>query len=264
MRMPKVRYVVSLTEVDERWTPLLACKHDSFSFKRGVSRAASVKGGGSVSPLPVHMEDHWSPVPGVDPGRARLMWLMRVGDAQQVAELARLGQARLAGLAGLDMVPREWLHMTTLIAGFADEISSGQVEAMAGQARRLLAGTPPITVILGRVLYHARAVMLAAQPASALEPVLHAVQEATRIVTGRDGALHHKPWTPHVTLAYANTARSAGPVIEALGRNVPAQQVAISSVSLVSQAPEQMWTWRLVADVPFGTGSPVQAQRACS
>jgi 2'-5' RNA ligase len=217
-----------------------------------------------VSPLPVQMEDHWSPVPGVDPGRARLMWLMRVGDAQQVAELARLGQARLAGLAGLDMVPREWLHMTTLIAGFADEISSGQVEAMAGQARRLLAGTPPITVILGRVLYHARAVMLAAQPASALEPVLHAVQEATRIVTGRDGALHHKPWTPHVTLAYANAARSAGPVIEALGRDVPPQQVAISSVSLVSQAPEQMWTWRLVADVPFGTGSPVQAQRACS
>ena len=195
------------------------------------------------------------------------MWLMRVGDTQQVAELARFGQARLAGLAGLDMVPREWLHMTTLIAGFADEISSGQVEAMAGQveamagqARRLLADTAPITVILGRVLYHARAVMLAAQPPSALEPVLHAVQEATRIVTGRDGELHHEPWTPHVTLAYANTARSAGPVIEALGRDVPPQQVAISSVSLVSQAPEQMWTWRLVADVPFGTGSPVQAQ----
>jgi hypothetical protein len=44
-----------------------------------------------VSPLPVQMEDHWSPVPGVDPGRARLMWFMRVGDTQQVAELARLG-----------------------------------------------------------------------------------------------------------------------------------------------------------------------------
>ena len=93
---------------------------------------------------------------------------------------------------------------------------------MAGQARRLLADTAPITVILGRVLYHARAVMLAAQPPSALEPVLHAVQEATRIVTGRDGELHHEPWTPHVTLAYANTARSAGPVIEALGQGCTA------------------------------------------
>ena len=181
------------------------------------------------------------------------MWLMLVGDNPQVAELARLGQARLVGLAGLDLVPRDWLHMTTLIAGFADEISSGQAEAMAAETRRLLAGTAPITVTLGRVLYHARAVMLAAMPPSALKPVLHAVQEATRITTGRDGELHYEPWTPHVTLAYANTARPAGPVIEALGREVPPQQVAISSVSLVSQTPQQMWTWRLVSQVPFGT-----------
>jgi 2'-5' RNA ligase len=208
-----------------------------------------------VSPLPAQMEDHWSPVPGVDPQRARLLWLMRVGDNPQVAELARLGQAKLAGLAGLDLVPREWLHMTTLIVAFADEISSGQAEGMANQASRLLAGTPPITVTLGRVLYHARAVMLAAQPPSALEPVLRAVQEATRIATGREGELHYEPWTPHVTLAYANTARPAGPVIEALGRDIAPQRVAISSVSLVSQTPEQMWTWRLVAQVPFGTGT---------
>lgn len=204
-----------------------------------------------MSPLPEQMEDHWSLVPGVDPGRARLMWLMQVGDNPAVAELARLGQARLAGVAGLDLVPREWLHMTTLIAGFADEIS--QTQAMAGQACRLLAGTPPITVSLGRVLYHARAVMLAAQPPSALEPVLHAVQEATRIATGREGELHYEPWTPHITLAYANTARPAAPVIEALGQNVPPQQVAITSVSLVSQAPEERWIWRLIAQVPFGT-----------
>jgi 2'-5' RNA ligase len=211
-----------------------------------------------VSPLPVEMEDNWSLVPGADPGRARLMWLMCVGNNPQVAHLARLGQVRLAGLACLDLVPREWLHITTLIAGFADEISSSQTEAMASQARRLLAGTSPITVTMGRALYHPRAVMLAAQPPSALEPVVHAVQEATRNAAGCEGELHYEPWTPHVTLAYSNTACPAGPVIEALGRGVPPQQVAISSVSLVSQAPEQRWTWRLVADVPFGTGSPVR------
>jgi 2'-5' RNA ligase len=211
-----------------------------------------------VSPLPVEMEDNWSPVPGVDPGRARLMWLMCVGDNPQVVELAQLGQARLAGLAGLDLVPLEWLHITTLVAGFADEISSSQTQAMASQARRLLAGTPPITVTMGRALYHPRAVMLAAQPPSALEPVVHAVQGATRNAAGREGELHYEPWTPHVTLAYANAAQPAGPLIEGLGRGVPPQQVAVSSVSLVSQAPEEMWRWRLVAEVPFGTGSPTK------
>jgi 2'-5' RNA ligase len=215
-----------------------------------------------VSPFPVQMEDHWSPQPGVDPGRARLMWFMLLGGHPQVAELARLGQARLTGIAGLDLVPQEWLHMTTLIAGFTDEITPDQVEAMAGQARRLLASTPPVPVTLGRVLYNPRAVMLAARPPQALEPVLQAVQEATRIATGREGELHYEPWTPHVTLAYGNAARPAGPVIEALGRELPCQQVAISSISLISQAPEQLWTWHLVTEVPFGTDLSVNPENA--
>jgi 2'-5' RNA ligase len=207
-----------------------------------------------VSPLPVQMEDHWVPEPGVDTSRPRLMWFMIFGDDPQVAGLARLGQARLARLEGLDLVPREWLHMTTLIAGFADEIMADQVEAMAADALRMLAGVPPVTVTLGRILYHPHAVMLAAQPPEVLEPVLRAVQHATRSATGRDGKVHYEPWTPHVTLAYGNSARPAAPVIEALGRELPRRRVTISSICLVSQAPEQLWTWRLVTEVPFGTG----------
>jgi 2'-5' RNA ligase len=207
-----------------------------------------------VSPLPVQMEDHWVPEPGVDISRPRLMWFMIFGDDPQVAGLVRLGQARLAGLEGLDLVPREWLHMTTLIAGFADEIMADQVEAMAADARRMLAGIPPVTVTLGRILYHPRAVMLAAQPPDVLEPVLRAVQHATRIATGRNGKVHYEPWTPHVTLAYGNSARPAAPVIEALGRELPQRHITISSICLISQAPEQLWTWRLVTEVPFGTG----------
>src|SRR5260370_3900576 len=44
--------------------------------------------------------------------------------------------------------------MTTLIAGFADRISPRQVAVMSERARQLLAGTPPVTVTLGRILYH--------------------------------------------------------------------------------------------------------------
>ena len=206
-----------------------------------------------MSPLPVRLEDHWLPQPDVDPGRPRLMWFMRVGDCPQVAELARLGQRRLAGLDGLDLVPRQWLHMTTLIAGFADEITPDQVGAMAGEACRLLARTPPVAITLGKVLYHPRAVMLGVGPPGALDPVLRAAQQATHVATGRGGALYGEPWTPHITLAYSNMAGPAGPVIDAVGRELPSRRAAVTAISLVSQAPEQLWTWDLVAEVPFST-----------
>jgi 2'-5' RNA ligase len=198
------------------------------------------------------MEDHWAAERGADPSCKRLIWFMLFSDQPQVAELARLGQERLAGLAGLDLVPPQWLHLTTLIAGNADEITPGQAQAMAAHAGGLLARMPPVQVTLGRVLYHPRAVMLDAGPAAALEPVLRAVQEATRAVTGREGSLHTAPWTPHITLAYSNTVGPAAPVIAALGRRLPERAVTISSVSLVAQAPEQAWTWDPVTQVKFG------------
>jgi 2'-5' RNA ligase len=210
-----------------------------------------------LSPFPVLMQNHWLPDPGTDPARQRLMWFMLFGDQPQVAELAGMGQARLSELPGLDLVPPEWLHLTTLIAGFVDGIAPEQVEAMAGHARRLLARQQPVPITLGRVLYHPRAVMLEARPAAALEPVLRAVQEATRAATGREGRLHTAPWTPHITLAYSNVAGPAAPVIAALGRQLPRREIAVSSVSLVAQAPEQLWTWHLVAHIRFGTELPV-------
>jgi 2'-5' RNA ligase len=199
------------------------------------------------------MEDHWSPQPGVDPARTQLMWFMLLGDNPDVAELVRTAQDRLAGLPGLDLVPPEWLHMTTLIAGFSDEITAGQVDAMADHARRLLARMPPVPVTLGRILYHPRAVMLDARPHEALDPVLRIAQDATRLATGKDGRLYHEPWIPHITVAYSNMARPAAPVIEALGRELPRRDVAISSISLISQAPEHQWTWHPVTDVQFGS-----------
>ncbi len=205
-----------------------------------------------MSPFPVQMENHWTAQPGSDPARRQLMWFFTFGDHQEVAELASAAQDRLASLSGLDLIPLEWLHMTTVMAGFADETTPEQVTAMTGQARRLLARTPPAQVTLGRVLYHPRAIMLEVRPHEALDPALQAVQEATRQATGREGRLYHDPWIPHITVAYSNTSAPAAPVIEALGRGLPEREVAITSISLISQAPEQMWTWQPVADVPLG------------
>jgi hypothetical protein len=79
---------------------------------------------------------------------------MCLGGDPVVTDLAKLGRARLAGIDGLDLVPSEWLHITSLIVGYADEIPAAQVAAMTDHARTLIAAVPPISVTVGRVLYH--------------------------------------------------------------------------------------------------------------
>lgn len=199
-----------------------------------------------MSPLPTQMTDHWAVQPGTDIGRQQLMWPITLGADQAATELARKAHQRLAGIPGLDLVPPRWLHMTTLISGPADDIAPDELTGMIKEAQRLLAAIPPITITLGRVLYHPRAVMLDGGPADPFEPVIEVIETATRNA-GCAATLYHDPWRPHITLAYSNATRPAAPIIEALGRNLDASTVTIRSVSLVTQSPSQRWTWDHIA-----------------
>lgn len=105
-----------------------------------------------MNPLPTTMASHWWQRPGRLPGRELYHWHMLFHDQPRVRELAAMAQQRLAGLLGLDMVPARWLHLTTLIVGFADEIPDGQIGAMAADARRRLAAIAPVPVARARCL----------------------------------------------------------------------------------------------------------------
>lgn len=213
-----------------------------------------------MSPLPTQMADHWWQRPGRTPGRELYHWHVLFHDQPEVRELAAMAQGRLAGLPGLDMVPVEWLHLTTYIDGFADEVSGDSVEAMVSEACRLLAAVPPIGVSLGRIYYHPQAVVLPIEPIRALDPVLDAVRGATRFA-GCDGHTDTDPWLPHVSVAYSNRSGPAAPVIAALGRRLPSIQVAIGSVSLVAQTQVgRSWQWRPVAEVALTGGAAPRAR----
>jgi 2'-5' RNA ligase len=207
-----------------------------------------------VSPLPTTMADHWWQRPGRLPGRELYHWHMLFHDQPKVQELAAMAQQRLAGLPGLDLVPARWLHLTTFIVGFADEVPGGRVDAMVTQARRRLADIAPIPVTLGRVLYHPQAVTLAVEPLGALEPVLDAVRAATR-AAGIEGHTDTDPWIPHVSVAYSHASGPAAPIIEALGRRLQTTEIAVRSVSLVAQIQVgRSWQWRQTAEIPLSGG----------
>ncbi|MFF4124203.1 2'-5' RNA ligase family protein [Microbispora rosea] len=186
------------------------------------------------------------------PGKGRIYWHVLLRDHPQVRAIASEAHRRLAGIGGLDPVPYEWLHLTTLVVGLTDEVAEEQLTALIAEARKRLADVQPITVTLGRVLYHPEAIALAAHPAEALVPMLNAVRAATSDAVGHDGALDTNPWIPHVTVAYSSAEQPAEPVIAALGRHLPDCEVTIDHISLVIQdGPEYLWDWRPIVRLSF-------------
>ncbi|MBP2705975.1 2'-5' RNA ligase family protein [Microbispora sp. RL4-1S] len=207
-----------------------------------------------MSPLPQFMADRWGRREMLPRGKGRIYWHVLFRDHPQVQAMVSEAHRRLAGVEGLDPVPYEWLHLTTLVVGLTDEITQEQLTALIGEARKHLAEVRPITVTFGRVLYHPEAIAVEARPVAVLAPMLDAVRAATRAATGRDGELGADPWIPHVTVAYSSAEQPAAPVIAALGRHLPDCEVTIRGISLVLQdGPEYLWAWRPRAEVPLGT-----------
>jgi hypothetical protein len=98
--------------------------------------------------------------------------------------------------------------------------------------------------------------MLAFTPEGALDPVHHAVRQATLAATGRTGSVTGpaERWTPHMTISYSTGKQPMAPIAGALGREVPRCDITVRAVSLVIQwGPERLWNWQPVGTATLGT-----------
>jgi 2'-5' RNA ligase len=181
-------------------------------------------------------------------GQGTIYWHILLGDQPEARNAAATAHKRLADFPGLHMPPPQWLHITTLVVGPTDEITTDQQQDMLAAASELLADIPPIDVALGRILYHPEAIAAEVQPAGPLRQIRKAIQTATRKVTGREGHTEGPAhWLPHMTLAYSETEQPAEPLITALGRAIPTSEFTINAVTLVNQqGPERLWNWHPV------------------
>jgi 2'-5' RNA ligase len=198
------------------------------------------------------MANRWEHRTEPKPGHEYLYWHILLGDQPQVQAVASIAQERLTGFSGLHFTPQRWLHITTLALGPAEEFTSNHIADMTNHARRLLSRISPITITLSEILYHPEAIALKLEPDGALDSIRTAVRHAIRSAKDRDEPTEHRQWIPHVTLAYSTTVQQAGPIIAALGRNLPACEAGINSVSLIAQeGAERLWNWHRLARVPL-------------
>ncbi|HMH90971.1 MAG TPA: 2'-5' RNA ligase family protein [Streptosporangiaceae bacterium] len=200
------------------------------------------------------MKNRWESRPEPGPGQAQLYWHVLMRDQPQVCALAAVARQRLAAFAGLHPTPERWLHLSVLRVGLAGGIPQASLEAMVGHARERLGPAGPVTATLGPVRYRPEAVALEVGPGGVLDPVRAAILAAAAAAGLRPPGPGPagEPWLPHVTVAYSTADQPDDPIIAALGRELPAGQITIDSVSLVAQhGPEREWAWQPLVTIPL-------------
>jgi hypothetical protein len=208
-----------------------------------------------MSPIPAETRDRWSNRAELDSSKGAIYWHILFRDYPAVRATARKAQARLASFRDLHMTPEEWLHATALVAGTTEDISSESLDPMLSAARQHLSGIQPISVTISRILYHPEAIMLGLTPEGALDPIHHAVRQATLTVTGRTGEITGpaERWAPHITISYSTGKQPLAPIVGALGREVARCELTVRAVSLVIQwGPERHWNWQAVGTAHLG------------
>ncbi|RAY16121.1 2'-5' RNA ligase family protein [Actinomadura craniellae] len=201
------------------------------------------------------LRDHWWSRPGVEDGRRMLVWHVLLDDAPEAVELAGAFRARLAALPGLDPVPAPWLHITTQVVGFTDEITPAEAAAMTAAAARWLRGHGPVGVSLGRDLFHPEGVVLGIDPPGALDPVHRAVREAAAATVAAHRLADYTDWAdwgPHLSVAYANADVPTAAVAAALAPRPQPVPLTVRAVHLVSQQRVgRLYRWDPVTSVPL-------------
>lgn len=200
------------------------------------------------------VRDHWYWRPGWRVGRRFYTWHVTFSDQPSVVDLAARYAPLINRLDGVDPVPAEWLHLTMQGIGFVDEVENEDVDRIVHTARSYCKEIGPLALHVGPAHVDPEAVMMSVSPPDEVRRLRLAIRQSIAAVWGEDGVPEaESPFTPHVSLAYTNTAGSARPIVEALDSFPPASaSTSIGSCQLiVLNRDNKMYEWDVYADVPL-------------
>ncbi|MFK4083348.1 2'-5' RNA ligase family protein [Kribbella sp. NPDC020789] len=200
--------------------------------------------------------DHWWWRPGWQVGTRFYAWHINTfEDAVPLHSLAAQYQAELSTVAGLDMIPRQWLHMTMQGVGFVEDVSSAQVDALLAAARARLGEVEPVRARFQRPVVRPEAVILPPEPVEPIQQIRYVVRAAIADVFGADGVPEAaEGYLPHISVAYVSTPQSAAPTLEAISRVTPDPvDLTVRAVSLIEMHRDnRMYEWQTIEAVPLG------------
>ncbi|BCY08862.1 2'-5' RNA ligase family protein [Actinoplanes sp. L3-i22] len=199
------------------------------------------------------MRDHWWWRPGWRAGRHFYACHFTFEDQPLVHRLVSTYQSELVGFNGLDLIPAPWLHLTMQGIGFVDEVSDEQVRRVIDAVAAGLGRVERPVVTFGSAVVRPEAVYLPVEPAGAIVAIREIVRAA---VSGIVGALEPaQPYTPHVSVAYANRPQPASPIAAALPILDPVT-VTLDRVQLLHfHRDRRMYEWTHAVALPIGANA---------
>ncbi|MGJ3507246.1 2'-5' RNA ligase family protein [Enemella sp. A6] len=195
--------------------------------------------------------NHWEWRRGWQPGRRNYTFHLTMEQAPAVHEIAdRVGTA-LGRHPELDLIPRQWLHLTMTGIGFTDEIDEQHVAAIADpvfEAWRVLQG-PELTFT--GLLVADEAVMLTAEVPEWLTVLLETQRAGVDEVRG---PRQWGPFRPHVSLSYSNGTAPIGPIVDDLSQVAAGLDESVSvtpTLTLMRLGKDnRMWEWDVLRQEP--------------
>jgi 2'-5' RNA ligase len=200
------------------------------------------------------LADHWWWRPGWQVGTRFYMWYVTVANLPALADHVVGYQKALRPFGFLDLIPRDWLHITIQGIGHSYAVTDTQRNAVVTTVADQLAAIPAPALVFARPVLHREAVVLPPTDPRPLAVIRNTIRAG---IEGTYGPAEGGPtadFRPHVSLAYVNAIAAAAPVRVALDTvQADPVEVTISHVSLIElHRDNRMYEWTTVADVPLG------------
>jgi 2'-5' RNA ligase len=200
------------------------------------------------------LADHWRWRPGWQVGTRFYAWHITVADLPELADHVAVYQDALRRFGFLDLIPRQWLHITVQGVDHTRAVSDPRRDAVIQAVAERLAALPAPTVTFTRPVIFGEAVVIPPADAQPLREVRDAIRAGIEAAYGPAEGKPTAEFRPHVSAAYVNAPADSRPVREALDAVTPdSVEVTITHASLIEMHRDnRMYEWTKIAAVPLG------------
>lgn len=198
------------------------------------------------------VKDHWWWRPGWSLGKRFYTWHFTFEQDKQLNDYVVHFQNLVAKFPCYDLVPLEWLHLTTQGINFVDQVPKSKVDSIVSDVQERLSQQPPLRVTFGKPELWPESISFPVSPIGPLAACRKALRGAIEKELGTVEG-NADDFYPHVSLAYSNGAYPTSKILKVLEENpLPEINLELSHVDLIRLGRDRkIYEWEVESRIQF-------------